>query len=47
LNDVSYVIIPANATNRAGALVVADLLLDPVLQGAEGRPGDPRCPYGA
>ena len=34
LQNTSYVAIPRNATNRAGALVVADLLLDPALQAA-------------
>ena len=38
LNNVSYVTIPANAANRAGALVVADLLLDPALQAAKADP---------
>ena len=32
LYNVSFVTIPANAANRAGALVVANLLLDPELQ---------------
>lgn len=38
LNNVSYVTIPANAGNRAGALVIADLLLDPALQAAKADP---------
>jgi putative spermidine/putrescine transport system substrate-binding protein len=32
LQNVSFVTIPANAAHRAGALVIADLLLDPALQ---------------
>lgn len=39
LNNVSYVAIPANAGNRAGALVVADLLLTPDLQARKADPG--------
>ncbi len=38
LNNVSYVTIPANAANRAGALVVANLLLEPRLQAAQADP---------
>ncbi len=38
LNNVSYVTIPANAANRDGALVIADLLLDPTLQAAKADP---------
>lgn len=38
LQNVSFVTIPANAANRAGALVVADLLLDPVLQAKKADP---------
>jgi putative spermidine/putrescine transport system substrate-binding protein len=38
LNNVSYVTIPANAANRDGALVVADLLLDPELQARKAAP---------
>ncbi len=38
LNNVSYVTIPANATHRDGALMVADLLLDPALQARKADP---------
>lgn len=38
LQNVSYVTIPANAANLAGALVVADLLLDPELQAIKADP---------
>ncbi|MBW3619510.1 MAG: ABC transporter substrate-binding protein [Actinobacteria bacterium] len=38
LNNVSYVTVPVNAAHRAGALVVADLLLDPSLQAAKADP---------
>jgi putative spermidine/putrescine transport system substrate-binding protein len=38
LNNVSYVTIPANAGSREGALVVADLLLDPGLQAEKATP---------
>jgi putative spermidine/putrescine transport system substrate-binding protein len=38
LNNVSYVTIPANAGSRAGALVVADLLLEPTLQAEKADP---------
>ncbi|MBW3652453.1 MAG: ABC transporter substrate-binding protein, partial [Actinobacteria bacterium] len=38
LQNVSFVTIPANAANRAGALVVANLLLDPVLQAKKADP---------
>ena len=38
LQNTSYVTIPRNAANRAGALVVADLLLDPDLQAAMADP---------
>ncbi|MEX2548937.1 MAG: ABC transporter substrate-binding protein [Nitriliruptoraceae bacterium] len=38
LNNVSYVTIPANAGSRAGALVVANLLLDPQLQAEKADP---------
>lgn len=38
LNNVSYVTIPATAANRAGALVVANLLLDPELQATKADP---------
>ncbi|CAN5444364.1 ABC transporter substrate-binding protein [soil metagenome] len=38
LNNVSYVTIPANVANRAGALVIADLLLDPGMQAAKADP---------
>ncbi len=38
LNNVSYVTIPANAADRAGALVVANLLLDPELQAIKADP---------
>lgn len=38
LANASYVTIPANAANTAGALVVADLLLDPGLQATKADP---------
>ena len=38
LHNVSYVTIPANAGSREGALVVADLLLDPELQARKADP---------
>ncbi|MDX1658004.1 MAG: ABC transporter substrate-binding protein [Nitriliruptorales bacterium] len=38
LQNVSYVTIPANAANREGALVVANLLLDPELQALKADP---------
>jgi putative spermidine/putrescine transport system substrate-binding protein len=38
LNNTSYVAIPANAGSREGALVVADLLLDPRLQAIKADP---------
>ncbi|MCU0306598.1 MAG: ABC transporter substrate-binding protein [Thermoleophilia bacterium] len=38
LVNTSYVTIPANAGDPEGALVVADLLLDPVLQGIKADP---------
>lgn len=38
LHNVSYVTIPATAGSRAGALVVADLLLDPTLQARKADP---------
>lgn len=38
LNNVSYVTIPASAANRAGALVVANLLLEPRLQAIQADP---------
>ncbi len=38
LHNASYVTIPANAAHRAGALVVANLLLDPRLQAAKADP---------
>lgn len=38
LQNVSYVTIPANSSNVAGALVVADLLLDPELQAIKADP---------
>lgn len=38
LHNVSYVTVPANAANREGALVVADLLLDPGLQAIKADP---------
>lgn len=38
LHNVSYVTVPANASNVAGALVVADLLLDPELQAMQADP---------
>ncbi|HWC27169.1 MAG TPA: ABC transporter substrate-binding protein [Solirubrobacteraceae bacterium] len=38
LQNVSFVTIPANAAHRAGALVVANLLLDPVLQAKKADP---------
>jgi putative spermidine/putrescine transport system substrate-binding protein len=38
LQNVSYVTIPANAGHVAGALVVADLLLEPELQAAKADP---------
>jgi putative spermidine/putrescine transport system substrate-binding protein len=38
LNNVSYVTIPANAGSRAGAQVVANLLLEPALQAQKADP---------
>ncbi|MDX1619483.1 MAG: ABC transporter substrate-binding protein [Nitriliruptorales bacterium] len=38
LQNVSYVTIPANAANREGALVVANLLLEPELQAIKADP---------
>jgi len=38
LHNVSFVTIPNNAGNRAGAMVVANLLLDPTLQGLKADP---------
>jgi putative spermidine/putrescine transport system substrate-binding protein len=38
LQNASYVTIPANAAHRAGALVVANLLLEPRLQAAKADP---------
>jgi putative spermidine/putrescine transport system substrate-binding protein len=38
LQNTSFVAIPANAANRAAALVVADLLLDPALQAVKADP---------
>lgn len=38
LQNVSFVTIPANAADRAAALVVANLLLDPVLQAKKADP---------
>lgn len=38
LHNVSYVTIPANAAHREGALVVADLLLEPALQAIKADP---------
>jgi putative spermidine/putrescine transport system substrate-binding protein len=38
LTNVSYVTIPAAAAHRAGAMVVADLLLDPRLQAVKANP---------
>lgn len=38
LQNTSYVTVPSSARNAAGALVVADLLLDPALQAAMGDP---------
>jgi putative spermidine/putrescine transport system substrate-binding protein len=38
LHNVSFVTIPATAGSRAGALVVADLLLDPTLQARKADP---------
>ncbi len=35
IGDFNYVAIPANAPNRAAALVLADLILDPALQAAQ------------
>lgn len=40
LQNVSYVTIPANAANLAGALVVADVLLDPRLQAIKADPSE-------
>jgi len=39
LSNVSFVTIPADAAHRAGALVVANLLLSPELQAAKADPG--------
>lgn len=39
LVNVSFVVIPANASNQAGAKVVADLLLSPELQAIKADPG--------
>jgi putative spermidine/putrescine transport system substrate-binding protein len=38
LHNVSYVTIPANAANREGALLLANLLLDPALQAQKADP---------
>lgn len=38
LQNTSYVTLPANAANAAGAMVVANLLLDPELQAAKADP---------
>lgn len=38
LTNTSYVTIPANATNQAGAKVVADVLLDPEIQAEKAKP---------
>jgi putative spermidine/putrescine transport system substrate-binding protein len=38
LTNTSYVTIPANAAHQAGAKVVADVLLDPVLQAEKAKP---------
>jgi len=35
IGDFNYVAIPANAANKAAAMVLADLLLDPVMQAAQ------------